>query len=376
MGKKRGSGEGSINQMPDGRWQGKIRLGPGIRRTVYGKTKQEVVDKLRVMPREAVALTNITVDDWLDRWLMIKKDTVQPSTWRRLEQVVRLLIKPTLGEESLTSLSAMSAQQWQGQLQEKGVSASERNRSLVVFGQSLNDAVKLDILSRNVCKAIRKPKVTRSEMCCLDRNQAIQLLKAAGGSRQEAFFDLALDTGMRPGELFALHWSEVDLETFSVFVKQSLEEIAGKVRLKEPKTSKGRRRILLGMRTVTSLRRHRERMCGEGQDVDRGVVFCTIKGGFFRQSNFRNRIWLPLLIEAGLKPMRVYDLRHSSATLLLSQNVNIKVVSERLGHETIELTLKHYAHALPSMQQRAALAVDALFTLDGPKNGPHEGKPK
>src|SRR5262249_24925209 len=122
-----------------------------------------------------------------------------------------------------------------------------------------------------------------------------------------------------------------------------------------------RRRILIAPRTVAALKAHRWRMECEGRDVRRGPVFTDGEGGLVRHPNFRERHFLPLLKRADLPAVRLYDLRHTSATLLLAADVNVKVVSQRLGHEAIAITLCHYAHALPSMQEKAAEASQAIF---------------
>jgi integrase len=160
-----------------------------------------------------------------------------------------------------------------------------------------------------------------------------------------------------------LHWPDLDRQTGELYIHRSLEDRNGVRRLKETKTPKGRRRVRLAPRTLAALDAHRERMRAEGRDLQAGPIFPDTEGGFLHQSNFANRVMRPVLKAAGLDGIRVrpYDLRYTSATLLLSKDVNVKVVSERLGHESIDITLKHYAHALPSMQERAAAAVETLL---------------
>jgi integrase len=126
---------------------------------------------------------------------------------------------------------------------------------------------------------------------------------------------------------------------------------------------------------LAALDAQRERMRPEGRDDNTGPIFPDTEGGFLHQANFANRVMKPTLKAAGLDSLKVrpYDLRHTSATLLLSRDVNVKVVSERLGHEFIDITLRHHAHSLPSMQERAAAAIELLF---GPIVSPvsHEEK--
>jgi integrase len=369
---RRGRGEGSIEELPSGKWRAVLSNGldpaTGKRRklTYTADTKKEAQVWLRERQAERdrgqlADAGKMTVGEWLDRWLAGRKPDIAPKTYDHDEGRVRLHLRPALGAVPLGKLTALHVGKMLADMAEAGHSTSERFKAGAVLRAALKAAVRLKLVAVNVAADVKLPKVTRPEKVCLNAAQAVALLSAAAGHRLAALFDLALDSGMRPGELFALHWPDVDLDGSTVFVHQSLEDRAGRLRLKETKTAKSRRRLRLARRTVEALRRHRERMRLEGRDVDRGPVFCDTAGGSLRQSNFNNRVLRPTLKVAGLPMIRPYDLRHTSATLLLSKDVNLRVVSERLGHESVELTLKHYAHALPDMQQRAADVVDTLF---------------
>jgi integrase len=157
---------------------------------------------------------------------------------------------------------------------------------------------------------------------------------------------------MRPGELFGLEWRDIDLDAGFLSVRRSLEEIDGQLRIKDAKTPKARRRIHLAAPTIAALHEHRRRMLAEGFVA--GPVFCDTKGGYLRNANVRQNSFKPILERAGLPSIRLYDLRHTCATMLLLADEPAKVVSERLGHSTITLTLDTYSHVLPTMQQRAA----------------------
>lgn len=170
--------------------------------------------------------------------------------------------------------------------------------------------------------------------------------------RLYAFYVMALDSGMRVGELLALQWSDINLEGGYVTVRRTLEDRHDRLRVKETKTKKSQRRIPLAPQTLSALHDHRKGMFAEGHAS--GPVFCDRLGGFIRISNLRNYSFLKILKRAGLPPIRLYDLRHTSATLLLLADVSPKVISERLGHSTIALTLDVYSHVLPSMGAKAA----------------------
>jgi integrase len=158
----------------------------------------------------------------------------------------------------------------------------------------------------------------------------------------------------------------VDLDGQFITISKSLEEISGALRVKTAKTAKSRRRIDLSADTVAALVEHRKAMLAEGHIA--GPVFCDTHGGYLRISNLRRDSFWPILANAKLPRIRLYDLRHTCATLLLLADVPAKVVSERLGHSSITLTLDTYSHVLPTMQRRAA---DLMGQILGRK--PSEG---
>lgn len=174
---------------------------------------------------------------------------------------------------------------------------------------------------------------------------------------------LALNTGMRQGDLLALKWDDVDLERCVLRVRRTLTHADKAYVLGEPKTNKSRRTIRLTTSAARVLERHlscqleeMERMSSLYQPG--GLIFATETGTIINPSNLRNRSFKPLLKRAGLPLIRFHDLRHTCATLLLSKDVNAKVVSEMLGHSSISVTLDIYSHLLPDMQEKAAKALE------------------
>ena len=197
--------------------------------------------------------------------------------------------------------------------------------------------------------------------------EARRLLEAARDDRLEALYVLAIATGLRQGELLALNWEDVDLERGVLRVRRTLTRTGGKVSLGEPKTKKSRRSVNLTAAAAGALRSHLSRQLEEMERIGSlyrpgGLVFANEIGGIINPSNLRNRSFARLLKRAGLPPdTRFHDLRHTCATLLLSRNVNPKIVSEMLGHSSIAITLDTYSHVLPTMQESAIRALeDAL----------------
>ena len=378
-GKRRGRGEGSIEQLPDGKFR--AFLSAGFVSGKDGKPKRRRISRTFDTKREALIFLRTlqaaqangqfviaepsTVADWLDRWLALYKPQVAASTYDHDAWRVEHHLKPRIGAVPLGKLSALNVEEMLARMAESGESTSERHKAGGILRKALGAAVRLRLLASNVAKDVKLPRVVRPEKTALDAAQAIALLTATRPIRLAAFFDLALDTGMRPGELFGLHWPDVNFDEGWVFVHQTMNERGGRPTLKEPKTKASRRRIRIAPRTVAALRRHRDAMAAEKHDVERGLVFCNLHGNPLRRNNFISKLFKPLLKRAGLPAIRPYNLRHTSATLLLAAGVNIRVISERLGHESVEITLKHYVHVLPCMQEKAAEAVECMFGAIG-----------
>ena len=365
--KRRGRGEGGISQRKDGRWCGSVSVGHDAkgkrkRQWVYGKTKGEVQKKLRQLDKNgAVADAGvITVTDYLDRWLNnTVKQNAAPTTHKRYEQVVRLHVVPYIGHVRLSKLAPLHIEQLFVQQEKNNVSARNRQMSGTALHTALSSAVRLKLIPYNVCSDIQKPRITKREMQAWTLEESQIFLKEAEDDRLHALYVVAIATGLRQGELFALSWPDFDDDTGDLFVQRTLEEISGKLRLKETKTAKGRRRIALPRFAIDALLVHRKRMLTEGNI--KGPIFCDTWGGFLRKSNFIRGSYKPLVKRAGVSAIRFHDLRHTAATLLLLQGEHPKVVSERLGHASIEITLNTYSRVLPTMQKEAAKKLDKLF---------------
>jgi integrase len=209
---------------------------------------------------------------------------------------------------------------------------------------------------------VKPPRQVRKEMQALSPEEASRFLAAASKDKWSVLFALALTTGMRPEEYLGLQWKDVDLEKGTLVVQHTLiwRRKGGGWYFSEPKTSRSRRTIPLPTSVSVNLREHKrhqaeQRLRTGPKYQNNDLVFATAEGGPLMPRNLLSRHFKPILKVAGLpKKVRLYDLRHSCATLLLASGENPKVVSERLGHAGIAMTLDVYSHVLPSMQQAAA----------------------
>jgi len=335
--KKRGNGEGSITKRKDGRWMARYTVhtpkGPK-RKTVYGRTRQEVAAKLAKAMAErdgGIELdpSNATVDEYLQRWLNDSvKGSVRPITFESYERLIRVHVVPTLGRVKLKSLSPAHLQGLYRDRLDAGLSPSTVQRIHAVIHRALKQALRWGLVARNVSEATDPPRAQRKEIRPLTPEQVRALLKTAHGDRLEALYMLAITTGLRQGELFGLRWEDVDLGTGKLSVRQALTTPKGGRRLGPPKRSKSRRSVKLTTGTVQALVAHREHQLEEREKLaelwnDHGFVFTTQVGTPINRHNFFRRCFKPLLEQAGLpRTVRFHDLRHTCATLLLSKNVN------------------------------------------------------
>lgn len=372
MGKRRrGNGEGSLYQRADGTWCATISVGYANdgkrkRRTIFGATKQVVQEKMRKLVNDAshmrgIAPQRIKVGDYMDRWLKdAAKVRVRPTTYANYERVIKNYIKPHLGGLQLGKLGALNIYALYASMAEDGKSAETIRLAHAVLHRALKQAVRWRLIPYNMGADVDRPKVTKVDIKPLTVVQVGSLLESARDDRFEALYVLAVTAGMRLGELFGLQWSDVDLAGRAIMVQHSLQELNGILTLAEPKTARGRRRIDLPQMTVDALIRHKGRMLAEGL-ASSNWVFCNTLGGPLRRSHFHFQQFKPLLKRAGLPDCRFHDLRHTSATLLLSQGIHPKVVQERLGHSQISVTLDTYSHVLPTMQVEAAGKFDSML---------------
>jgi integrase len=347
-------------------------VGKRRRRTVYAASKQEAKDKLLRLQGDAhqgrlADTTRQTLTEFLRHWLdNIARLVVAPTTLLRYRQLMETHVIQHLGTMALAKLNADHIEWLWSEMEKAEASADARYKAGVVLGTALQYAVEKRKINHNPLRDVPKksrPRPIRRDILPLDADQTARFLKAAKKDHHFVLYVLALDTGMRQGELFGLQWEDIDWDSATVQVRHSLEEIKGEHRLKDVKTKHSRRRIKLAGSTLGVLHEHRKKMTAKG--LGTGTVFCDGKGGWLRKSNVRRRSFEPILKRAGLPSIRFHDLRHTTASLLLLANVHPKAVSERLGHSSIQVTVDVYSHLLPTTQDSAAAQMERL--LNPPK---------
>jgi integrase len=356
---RRSKGEGAIYRRKTGAkkglWVAEYKVG-NKKKYLYGKTKKAVTDKLRAMLSSEEAdlapeADNMSVDDYLDRWLPTVRGTVKERTWTRHEEVVRLHLKPSIGGIKLLKLNALDVQELYLSKLKSGLSPRTVQIIHTTLHKALKQAVMWSLVSKNVAQAVIPPKPQKKEIRVLTSEETKRLLRAARGDTLEALYILAVTTGMRQGELLGLKWDDIDLNEGTLRVRRTLWE--GKTT--PPKTPKANRSIRLTKIAKDALRKHLKRANGSEW------VFSTKSGTPTNCHNLTKRSWWPLLKKTGLPKIPFHNLRHTAATLLLSQSVHPKLVQELLGHADIATTLDTYSHVIPSMGGRTASAMEDLL---------------
>jgi len=233
--------------------------------------------------------------------------------------------------------------------------------------KACKDAVRWGRIARNPLDAADPPRKSgdgSKEMKTWDKEQLRNFLKAVSGERLYALWHTIAFTGMRRGEALGLRWVDVDLENGRLAVRRTLVPIKGDVVVSEPKTAKGRRVVALDPSTVEILKAQAARQLDEQGTwdegwVESGLVF-TAENGAALDPESVSRYWRQAVKKAMLPTIRLHDLRHTHATLALQAGIHPKVVSERLGHATVAITLDTYSHAIPALQEEAAALIAGL----------------
>ncbi|MFI1702798.1 tyrosine-type recombinase/integrase [Streptomyces griseoruber] len=399
----RANGDGTVYQRKDSRWEAAgYVLAPGNTRKrirVYGTTRKEALAKLT----EKIATSNRglpvpsaqgSVAAYLTYWLeAVAVHQLRENTHTRYTTCVNRYLIPGLGKKKLAKLTAKDVRTWLNQLRTtcqccaRGIDAGRDEPRCCAVGtccskllspltltyihsvlkSALEHAVREEEIPRNVARNVRTgtPRPRRFEPLTAD--EARKFLAATSGHRLQSLFELALHTGLRKGELLGLRWEDLDLDRGTAAVRRTLQRTStGGLTTLPTKTRASERRIALSARCLQSLKHHREQQQREAAGTawqHKGHVFTTAQGRPIDPTNL-TRAFNTLLSKAGLRRIRFHDLRHSTATLLLEQGVELVVIKELLGHAHIGVTATVYAHV------RLRLQRDAIDTLGSALDGP------
>ncbi|HEV2398781.1 MAG TPA: site-specific integrase [Candidatus Sulfotelmatobacter sp.] len=338
-------------------------------RTIYGSLRYAQAYLMRRLHERdlsrGVEGLQVTVDELLDHWL---ETAVQPKvrgkTYSDYAAILRRYIRPAIGARMLASLSPLEIQAAYQIMVNRKLSARTIRYAHAVLRAAIRQAIRWQLLITDPTQGVQLPNPQCREMSVLTTDQARSFLRAAAHSPQRCLFAVALTTGMRPSEYLALCWRDIDWDRGTVSVVRSIHRHEGQWIFTDTKRVRSRRLVRLQTWVLDLLRRMKDETGRAGEACDTAVanlIFTTAHGEPINEEYLVKKHFKPLLREAGLPNIRLYDLRHTSATLALTVGVAPKVVSEQLGHASAAFTLDTYSHVLPHMQEEAAAKMEAAL---------------
>ena len=329
----------------------------------------------------------VTLGYWMTSWLTdYIKPKAKPKTLEKYQSQVDLYINPSIGQKLLGKVTAPDLQRLYNRLMteggkahtvinnegkevivRKGLSAYTVRNVHVCLHAAFGQAIKVGLLTRNVTEATEPPRLTRYEVKPMDLDQAQTLLVEAAKVNPRTYIItlLALETGMRKGEVFGLKWQDIDMKKGLLSVRRSLATTAKKTYLQEPKTAKSRRTISLTSGLVKALKSYKAKQAEQKLAMgelyeDQDFVVANELGGIVHPNTF-HATYRRMLKRTGLEEFNFHTLRHTHASMLLHKGINAKVVQERLGHASMTMTLDVYSHLMPGMQETVVIAMDGVL---------------
>ena len=368
-------------QRKDGLWEVRYTAGtdPGtgkpIRKSLYGKTSAEVAEKLRAVTASVDAGTylepqRMPLGDWLEIWLNEYCGAIKAGTLKAYTDNVKNHIKPGLGAVRLCELQPHDVQRFVNGLQRGSKPLSSKTVKNIhgVLCKALSEAVRIKYIASNPASGCILPKVIREEIHPFEAEEIGAFMDAIKGNPSEALFFVALNTGMRLSEILGLRWNRVDFKKGMIKVDAQLLVKRGKDTARElglPKNSKPRSfkpapAVIDLLRSVERQQKEWRLKTGPAWCNDLGLVFTNEIGQEIPHATVEHR-FSRVLESAGIEAHRFHDLRHTFTVESLRAGVDVKTVSEMLGHSSVSFTLDVYGHVTKAMQDEAANKLQAVI---------------
>ena len=322
-----------------------------------------------------------SVSEYLDKWIASIKGSVSATTYERYKQLCDKHLKPTIGNIALNKLQAIKISEMysnaivSGRVDKKGGLSKQTVLHMHrVLKRALSQAVKWGLISKNPCDAVDNiPKPDKKERLTFTTEETLELLNQLDGHVLYLPVVIAVTTGMRRGEILGLRWKDIDLEQKRIQIRQIVIETREfGIEIKQPKTDSSSRTVALPQMTIDAITKHRVEQAKLALQIGKGLtpesmLFDEISG--LNVPGSLTARFRKFIKSRKFKRVTFHDLRHTHATHLLEQNIHPKIVSERLGHSTIALTMNTYSHVMPTMQEEAASKVDDMLSITGHNKG-------
>jgi integrase len=387
MAGKRGQNEGTIRQRKDGTWEARYSLGRDkdgrqIQKSIYDKERNVVAKKLNlalslINSGENIKESKATLYSWMMEWLdTYKKPNCAETSYESHRCIVRNCIKgKPLGNMQLNKIKKHHIQDALNGLQN---TPSMAKKAYILLKESLNEAVENKMIKENPIGKMKAPKVEQAQVQILTLEEQDKFIRALDGNKFQVILMLALQTGLRIGELCGLKWSDLDLERKTITVKRRVKRTKvifddkskgnkTEILIRPPKTAKSRRTIPLMESAVIALQQHKKEQ--KILEMKHKLVWrnekwiFTLLDGKLLEPNLLDRQFKAVLKTAGLPSINFHALRHTFVSRLLEAGENIKTISELIGHTDVAFTLNKYAHILPEQKQSAVDSIDKLFSI-------------
>jgi integrase len=346
----------------------RTRIAVGTYRT---KKEAEAAESKALTERDGGTLLKAdktTVAELLDRWLADKAASVTSNTLADYRGVIETHIKPALGRMPIRALTPADIQDQYMAWSKAGLSPRMIRGAHLRLSQAFDHAVRLKMILHNPVKDATPPKLPRTPFDHWDQEEARRFLDTAQTDTYAPLWSMLLREGMRRGEALGLRWRDINWETRTAHLVQTVvvdkAGRSGPMIQPRTKTKAGARTVELTTKTLAELRALKDRRAfGDNEAIKPtpdGLIFCTRDGRVLNPNNvIRN--FNAIVERAGVRRIKLHELRHTNATLLLLAGQPAKVVSERLGHASVAITLDTYSHVLPSMQAEAAASLDRML---------------
>lgn len=312
-----------------------------------------------------VESSEMLIKDYLDYWLdTYCKTNLAPSSYKRYKELCQH-VKNHIGMLKISALNTMHVQKFYNDLV---CNSTLSNSTIVKVHRVLNlafkHAVEWKLIPHSPIGYAKPPKASKCEMKIWDEFEVSLFLSKIKDSNIYIPCMLALETGMREGEICALKWDDVDFQNNYIRVNKTLSKIDGEMIIKQPKTQRSNRTIAIMEKTAQELKKLRklqlEMRLKTGINYE--YVCCWLEDGRPYLPNYITKNFIKFINDNNFSKIRFHDLRHTHATLLLKAGVNPKIVSERLGHSSVSITLDIYSHVLPNMQKEAVRQLENLLS--------------